>query len=59
MKRMTPRRGGARPGAGRKPIAEGERLRPTTVTLTEAQREKLKRLGGSPWVRKKIDGAKE
>lgn len=51
--------GGARTGAGRKPLNPGEPLKPVAVRLTGAQREKLKRLGGSPWVRNKIDQAKE
>ena len=32
---------------------------PVTVKMQPAQREKLQRLGGAPWVRKKIDQAKE
>lgn len=32
---------------------------PVTVNLKPAQRDKLKRLGGAPWVRKKIDKARE
>lgn len=51
--------GGARPGSGRKPIAEGSVTVPVTVKLTPPQREKLKRLGGAPWVRERIDKAKE
>ncbi|MET3371800.1 hypothetical protein ABIC89_000841 [Variovorax boronicumulans] len=30
-----------------------------TVKLSEAQKEKLQRLGGAPWVRQAIDKAKE
>jgi hypothetical protein len=52
-------RGGARAGAGRKPLPEGEAMVPVTVKMQPSQREKLQRLGGSPWVRKKIDQAKE
>lgn len=32
---------------------------PVTVNMRPAQREKLRRLGGAPWVRKKIDQAPE
>lgn len=32
---------------------------PVTIKLEPAQKEKLQRLGGAPWVRKKIDQAKE
>lgn len=32
---------------------------PVTIKLSEAQKEKLQRLGGAPWVREKIDKAKE
>jgi hypothetical protein len=49
-------KGGARPGADR---PEGEAMVPVTVNLKPAQRDKLKRLGGAPWVRKKIDQARE
>jgi hypothetical protein len=31
----------------------------TTVKLKSAQREKLTRLGGAPWVRDRIDKARE
>ena len=51
--------GGARPGSGRKPILEGAVAVPVTVNLTPPQRDKLQRLGGAPWVRDKIDKAKE
>lgn len=51
--------GGARPGSGRKPLAEGVTTVPVMIKMTEPQRDKLKRLGGAPWVREKIDRAKE
>lgn len=54
---MSPR-GGTRPGAGRKPIGE-EAMVPVTLKMLPAQRDKLQRLGGAAWVRKKIDRAKE
>jgi hypothetical protein len=51
-------RGGAGRGQGRKPI-EGEPMVPVSVKMSPDQRDKLARLGGAPWVRKKIDQAKE
>lgn len=52
--------GGARPGSGRKPkVAGAPATAPVTIKLSEAQLEKLKRLGGAPWVRDRIDKAKE
>jgi hypothetical protein len=53
------KRGGPRPGSGRKPLVEGEALQPVSIKMSGAQREKLGRLGGAPWVRDKIDKAKE
>lgn len=32
---------------------------PVQIRMTSSQRDKLKRLGGAPWVREKIDKAKE
>ncbi|QJW85200.1 hypothetical protein HK414_22525 [Ramlibacter terrae] len=58
-RRSSPRIGGARAGAGRKPLPEEEAIVPVTVNMRPAQREKLQRLGGAPWVRKKIDASKE
>lgn len=52
-------KGGARPGSGRRPLPEGEAMVPVTVKMRPAQREKLQRLGGAPWLRKKIDQARE
>lgn len=48
------KRGGRRDGAGR-PVAG---TIPVHVRLTPEEREKLKRLGGSAWVRKQIQDAK-
>lgn len=45
-------------GAGR-PRFGAEILLPTTIRLSQAQREKLDRLGGADWVRRKIDSAKD
>lgn len=44
---------------GRPALAAGSETIPITLRLTAAQREKLSRLGGPPWVREKIDKAKE
>lgn len=52
-------RGGPGRGQGRKPKPEGEAMVPVTVKMLLAQKDKLARLGGAPWVRKKIDDAKE
>lgn len=49
------KRGGARPGSGRKPSPEGGANVPTTIKLKQEQHAKLQRLGGAPWVRRKID----
>jgi len=34
-------------------------MKPVSIKMTNAQRDKLKKLGGAPWVREKIDKAKE
>jgi hypothetical protein len=57
--KSQPQRGGPRPGSGRKPLPEGEVMVPVTIKMQPAQRDKLARLGGAPWVRKKIEQAKE
>jgi CxxC motif-containing protein (DUF1111 family) len=46
-------------GRGRKPLQEGVDTVPMMIRLTRPQREKVERLGGAAWVRKKIDMAKE
>lgn len=52
--------GGARAGAGKKPKVIGApATSPVTIKLSDVQKEKLQRLGGAPWVREKIDKAKE
>ncbi|RYH65962.1 MAG: hypothetical protein EON54_05405 [Alcaligenaceae bacterium] len=59
---MEPKRtvGGAREGAGRKPkVAGAPATSPVTIKLSEAQKAKLARLGGAPWVRGRIDKAKD
>jgi hypothetical protein len=55
---MPKTNGGARPGAGRKPLQTGVATLPVMIKMTEPQKEKLQRLGGAPWVRDKIDRAK-
>lgn len=59
MNQANNKRGGPGRGQGRKPLDEGSRTVTFPVKMTEQQREKLARLGGAPWVRKKIDNAKE
>jgi len=46
------RRGGARPNSGPKP--SGIKRKPTTVWLSQQEREKLKELGGSKWLRETL-----
>lgn len=52
------KRGGAREGAGRKPTPEADALRVGSIRLTQAQWDKLARLGGSSWLREKINKAR-
>lgn len=52
-----PKRGGAGRGQGRKPLDPAQRRHSTSIALTQEQKEKLKRLGGAEWVRRKIDEA--
>lgn len=52
-------RGGAGRGQGRKPLSKEEPTVVVTVKMTDTQREKLSRLGGAAWVRRKIDLARE
>jgi hypothetical protein len=40
-------------------LVEGEPTVVVTVKMTEAQKAKLARLGGAPWVRARIDKARE
>jgi len=53
------KRGGPGRGQGRKPVKQGEETVTISLRVTEAQREKLARLGGAEWVRSRIDKAKE
>lgn len=59
MKQQTTNRGGAGRGQGRKPIKPGEPTVTVNVRMTDGQRDKLTRLGGAPWVRARIDKARE
>jgi hypothetical protein len=52
-------RGGSREGSGRKPLKTGAATLAVPIRMTAEQKAKLKRLGGPPWVRSKIDKAKE
>ncbi len=51
--------GGARPGSGRKRLQPGVSTVPVMIKMTEPQKAKLQRLGGAPWVRDRIDRAKD
>lgn len=59
MKSKLTGRGGPGRGQGRKPLSEGEALQPVSIKMSAQQREKLMRLGGAPWVRARIDKARE
>lgn len=49
------KRGGPNRGQGRKPLAtDGQTVR-INITMTAEQRDKLKKLGGSAWVRQRIE----
>lgn len=52
-------RGGAGRGQGRKPLQEGIETVAVSVKMTAGQRDKLSRLGGAPWLRARIDRARE
>ena len=51
-KRITRAHGGARPGAGRKP--DQEKKIAVEVRLTEKERDLLRALGGSAWLRQEL-----
>lgn len=59
MKPKTIQRGGAGRGQGRKPLSPDDPTVGVTLKMTTTQREKLSRLGGAPWVRDRIDKARE
>ncbi|SAK98447.1 hypothetical protein AWB80_07522 [Caballeronia pedi] len=48
------KRGGARAGAGRKTVDGVSGVVPFNISLTPAERDKLKALGGSAWVREQL-----
>lgn len=54
MTETPKKRGGAGRGQGRKKLVEGPALS-FQVRMSPEQRDKLLRLGGGKWVRKKID----
>lgn len=56
---MNAKRGGPGRGQGRPAIKPGEPTVTMCLRLTQAQREKVERLGGGKWVRDRIDKAKE
>lgn len=51
------KRGGARPGAGRKSSDGVTGVIRVNITLTPAERDKLKALGGSVWIRAQLRSA--
>lgn len=59
MKTNLKGRGGPGRGGGRKPLIGDVPLIGVTIKMSALQREKLQRLGGAPWVRSKIDKARE
>lgn len=59
MDNTQKQRGGPGRGQGRKPVKQGEETVTVSLRMTTSQRDKLARLGGAEWVRKKIDKAKE
>ncbi len=59
MKAKRKTHGGAREGAGRKALQEGEETVIVSTKMTASQRDKLQRLGGAWWIRERIDKARE
>lgn len=55
MKKIKDARGGIRPGAGRKAKDGATQLVLISARVTQAQRARFKELGGSVWLRAKID----
>lgn len=58
-RKLTDKRGGARAGAGRKAKDGATDLVQVAVWVTRPQREKLRRIGHSVWMRKAITDAPE
>ena len=46
--------GGRRLGAGRKPLVGESKTKYVAIRLTDAEAEKLKKLGGSKWIREQL-----
>lgn len=59
MQKPKSQRGGAGRGQGRKPLDVDHPTVVVTVKMTSPQKEKLGRLGGAPWVRERIDKARD
>lgn len=57
---MTPTKphGGPRPGSGRPAIKPGQETVTVSLRMTQAQRDKLEKLGGAAWLRGRIDKAR-
>lgn len=51
------KRGGPNRGQGRKPLAKDGQTVRINLTMTAEQRDKLKQLGGSAWIRQQVDNA--
>ncbi len=57
MQKTDSKRGGARSGSGRKPIAPlGDQVI-YRLRMSQAQRDALDKLGGAAWVREQIERA--
>jgi len=54
----TSQKASAPRGRGRPPLSNGAATVRVSVQVTEPQKEKLEKLGGSAWVRGRIDKAK-
>ncbi|MGJ7529195.1 hypothetical protein [Variovorax sp. GB1P17] len=59
MNEVKPNSSDEAQGRGRPRLPEGEAMVPVMVKMKPSQKEKLQRLGGAPWVRERIDKAKE
>lgn len=59
MEKKLEGRGGPGRGQGRKPKLISDAMSPVSIKMSQEQRDKLARLGGAPWVRTRIDKAKE
>jgi hypothetical protein len=49
----------AKKSRGRPRLSATESTTPVVIRMTGTQRDKLQRLGGPPWIRDRIDKAKE